>query len=80
MKYAHASRVSVRLSQRDGALMFAVEDDGVGFDPQAARGSGLTNMRDRLEAVGGRLDVRSMLGGGTTVSGRIPADGRELRP
>ena len=80
MKYAHASRVSVRLSQRDGALMFAVEDDGVGFDPQAARGSGLTNMRDRLEAVGGRLDVRSMLGGGTTVSGRIPADGRELPP
>jgi signal transduction histidine kinase len=76
-KYANASRVSIRLSQRHGVLSFEVEDDGVGFDPETARGSGLTNMRDRLEAVGGQLDVRSVSGAGTTVVGRIPVAAEE---
>ncbi|MGH2590897.1 MAG: sensor histidine kinase, partial [Actinomycetota bacterium] len=77
-KYAEASRVVVRLDDADGTLRFAVEDDGMGFDPGSARGTGLTNMRDRLEALGGRLDVRSAPGHGTTVAGRIsltPTDG-----
>jgi signal transduction histidine kinase len=76
-KYANASRVAIRLSQRHGVLSFEVEDDGVGFDPETARGSGLTNMRDRLEAVGGQLDVRSVSGAGTTVVGRIPVAAEE---
>jgi signal transduction histidine kinase len=75
-KYARANRVALRLSERDGVLRFAVEDDGVGFDPSAARGSGLTNMRDRLEALGGGLTVRSSPGSGTTVIGRVPAAGQ----
>jgi signal transduction histidine kinase len=70
-KYANARRVVVRLTERDGVLRFAVEDDGAGFDPSTARGSGLVNMRDRVEAVGGDLTIRSSPGGGTTVEGRI---------
>jgi signal transduction histidine kinase len=71
-KYARANRVVVRLAERNGDLSFVVEDDGVGFDPASARGSGLTNMRDRLEAIGGTLDVGSRPGAGTTVTGRVP--------
>jgi signal transduction histidine kinase len=72
-KYANASAVTVRLARENGSLSFSVGDDGVGFDPTATpAGSGLTNMRDRLEALGGSVDVRSGPGGGTRVSGHIP--------
>ena len=73
-KYANANGVRVTLGETNGDLTFAVQDDGVGFDPSEARGSGLTNMRDRVEAVGGSLAIRSS-SGGTTVEGRIPAQG-----
>jgi signal transduction histidine kinase len=77
-KYASASSVSIRLSQAEGWLELAIEDDGAGFDPAAtARGSGLQNMADRLEALGGSLEVRSTVGSGTTVAGRVPIAGQE---
>jgi signal transduction histidine kinase len=76
-KYAHATRVEIRLSQSNGALSFEVADDGQGFDPASRPlGSGLTNIRDRLDALGGSLDVRSTPGSGTTVAGRIPLEGQ----
>lgn len=72
-KYAEASRAAVELSATDGWLSFAVSDDGAGFDPSAvARGTGLLGMADRVEALGGSLDVGSRPGTGTTVTGRIP--------
>jgi signal transduction histidine kinase len=78
-KHARASRVRILLSQEDSTLTFAVIDDGVGFDrTTAVYGAGLQNMRDRLEAVGGRLDVVAAPGKGTTVTGRIPH--RALEP
>src|SRR5207253_7209290 len=53
-KYAEASSASVRLTQRDGDLVFQIEDDGRGFDAAVAgRGSGLQGMADRLDAIGG---------------------------
>ena len=56
-----------------GALVFEVTDDGKGFEPERTPpGSGLTNMRDRLEALGGSIEVSSRPGEGTSVSGRIP--------
>jgi signal transduction histidine kinase len=75
-KSANASRVVVRLERRDGFLRFIVQDDGRGFDPsRTRRGSGLQNMADRVEALGGSFQVISAPGKGTTVSGEIP-----LRP
>jgi signal transduction histidine kinase len=72
-KYANATRVEVRLSESADELAFEVQDDGKGFDASSAkRGSGLQGMADRLEAVGGHLEVRSMPGAGTTVTGRVP--------
>ncbi|HEX6208609.1 MAG TPA: GAF domain-containing sensor histidine kinase [Actinomycetota bacterium] len=72
-KYADASRATVSISASEGALTFQVSDDGRGFDPASTpRGSGLQNMSDRLEAVGGALEIRSAPGGGTTLTGRVP--------
>ena len=72
-KYAQATRVTVRLRDDGSELHFAVTDDGCGFDlDRVRRGLGLTNMTDRLDAVGGELEVRSGPGAGTTVSGVMP--------
>jgi len=67
-----AKLVTVELHDSDG-LHFEVIDDGEGFDVEVhAEGAGLTNMRDRIEAVGGGLTVRSAPGGGTVISGTVP--------
>ena len=67
-----ASMVSIDLHE-DGMLRFEVTDDGEGFDVHSHNGgTGLTNMRDRIEAVGGRLELRSSPGRGSVVSGSIP--------
>ena len=71
-KYARASHVDVRLGRDDGHLAFEVRDDGVGFDDSAIAGSGLQNMRDRLSALGGEVEISSAPGEGTTVRGRVP--------
>jgi signal transduction histidine kinase len=76
-KYADATTVEVRLSERDGHLAFAVRDDGRGFDQtEVASGTGLQGMADRIDALGGSLRVRSQHGAGTTVEGRVPVAGR----
>jgi signal transduction histidine kinase len=72
-KYAEASHATVTLAQQNGRLTFAVVDDGRGFDPDdAGLGTGLQGMADRLEAIGGDLEVASSPGEGTAVRGRIP--------
>jgi signal transduction histidine kinase len=77
-KYADASHVSVNLSTEAGQLNFEVIDDGKGFDPESKpQGSGLQGMADRLEALGGMLEVHSEPGTGTTVLGHIPAEAVE---
>jgi signal transduction histidine kinase len=77
-KYAEASRATVRLEHGDDGLTFVVTDDGRGFDPTATSyGTGLQGIADRLDAIGGRLEVRSQPGEGTTVVGTIQLRGRE---
>jgi signal transduction histidine kinase len=72
-KYAAASQAVVRLREAAGELRFEVEDDGRGFEVSAVKnGSGLTNMADRLDAVGGRLDVDSSPGRGSRLCGTVP--------
>jgi signal transduction histidine kinase len=72
-KYAGASSATVRLRAAADALTFEVEDDGAGFDAKVTKkGSGLTNMSDRLESLGGTVEVVSEPGVRTVVSGRLP--------
>jgi signal transduction histidine kinase len=64
----------LRLWRDRQVVRFSISDDGAGFLPRGRRESGgLTNMSDRIGAVGGSLAVRSAPGGGTTVEGRVPA-------
>jgi signal transduction histidine kinase len=73
-KYAEASTVTISLAMDDGHLSFAVVDDGVGFDLDATtRGTGLQGIADRLDALGGRLDIRTAPGAGTTLVGLVPS-------
>jgi signal transduction histidine kinase len=77
-KYAEASRVDIRLSSDDATLRFEVSDDGRGFDRSVTSyGTGLQGMADRLDAIGGSIDVLSAPGEGTTVVGRLPLAGGE---
>jgi signal transduction histidine kinase len=64
---------TVVLREHDGHLNFQVRDSGVGFNPRTREhGSGLDNMRDRIDAVGGELAVTSRKGRGTSVRGSVP--------
>ena len=72
-KYAAASQAQVDLARDDGLLVVEVSDDGVGgADP--GKGSGLRGLTDRVEALGGRLQVSSERGRGTTVRAELPLD------
>jgi signal transduction histidine kinase len=66
-KYAHATQARVSITVGRGGLMLDVSDD----DP--ARGSGLVGLRDRLDVLGGTLEVSSPAGRGTRLVARIPA-------
>jgi signal transduction histidine kinase len=72
-KHARATRAFIRLAEGVGELLFAVSDDGIGFDAeQASPGTGLQGMIDRIDAVGGSVEIVSVPGEGTQVRGRIP--------
>jgi signal transduction histidine kinase len=72
-KHAHASLVNVDLDTDEAILRLAIRDDGTGgADPR--RGSGLLGLRDRIEALGGTLQVTSPAGKGTTLLVEIPLD------
>jgi signal transduction histidine kinase len=67
-----ASGLWVSLSQ-DAALEFEVRDDGAGFEPpDGAFNGGLRNMRDRVEAIGGKLQIVSAPDHGTSIRGTVP--------
>jgi signal transduction histidine kinase len=72
-KYAHATRARICVRARDGTLSAVVSDDGAGYDTGGTPlGGGQRNMADRLAALGGRLEVRSAPGQGTTITARLP--------
>jgi signal transduction histidine kinase len=71
LRHAHADHITLRVSAADGRLLLEVEDDGVGFEPDAvdarSRRLGLTSMEERARRLGGTLDIRSALDAGTTI-------------
>ena len=72
-KHAQASVIDLRADGCDGALTLSISDDGIGgADP--SRGSGLTGLKDRVEALGGTISVLSPPGHGTTLHVQLPAD------
>jgi signal transduction histidine kinase len=76
-KYGGGAPATISLAERDGVLHFMVVDQGPGFDLHTmARGSGLQNMQDRIEALGGTVTILSRPGGGTTVHGQVPVGSR----
>jgi signal transduction histidine kinase len=73
LRHGDPSAVHVNISAHNGTVRIEITDDGVGFDAKTD-GLGLASMRDRARAAGGRLDVRSRPGGGTTVRLEVPGD------
>ena len=70
-KHSAASAITVEVAERPGMLFLSVHDDGAGgADP--SRGTGLTGLKDRVEALGGTFTVLSPPGGGTTVCTEVP--------
>jgi signal transduction histidine kinase len=75
VRHGQARRISIELSADAGGSTLVIADDGVGFDPARQVGAGhhgLANMRARAMAIGGRLEIRSAPGDGTTVSVELP--------
>jgi signal transduction histidine kinase len=77
LKHAEASQVEVTLSRSNGSLHISIHDDGTGFDKSVLSGHGLANLSERLAALGGRLDVTTHPGAGTTVSATLALTGAD---
>jgi signal transduction histidine kinase len=73
-KHSQASVIHVHLETRDGIARLSIRDDGVG-GARASAGSGLIGLTDRVESIGGTIEVTSPVGGGTALLVEIPIDG-----
>jgi signal transduction histidine kinase/putative methionine-R-sulfoxide reductase with GAF domain len=78
-KHSDATHIDVSLGRRDGNLLLSVRDDGVG-GADAARGSGIVGLNDRVEALGGSLRVDSSPGEGTQIVAQLPLEIELERP
>jgi signal transduction histidine kinase len=72
-KHAHASVVHVAIDARDRILQLAIRDDGIG-GADIGQGSGLVGLRDRIESLGGQMQITSRIGSGTTLRIEIPVE------
>jgi signal transduction histidine kinase len=72
-KHARARRVRIRVEQGRAGILLQIEDDGAGFDPGHVRAGslGIASMTQRVDLLGGELDVRSAVGGPTVVTARF---------
>jgi signal transduction histidine kinase len=74
LKHSGAEILTLEMSEADGLATVRVHDDGQGFDPsEASDGFGLVGMRERVELLGGSLEIDAARGAGTTVTARLPA-------
>lgn len=75
-KHASAGSVNVLLERRGAEILLIIEDDGIGFNVEeafiAGTGLGLTGMRERTALVGGKLEIESGKGEGTTIFATVP--------
>jgi signal transduction histidine kinase len=79
MKHARAARVELELTCDEQEISLSIADSGVGFDPNEIQtrhsGLGLVNMRERVRAVRGQLEIQSEPGRGTHILVQIPLSG-----
>lgn len=73
-KHSHASVVHLHFEVREGIALLEIRDDGVG-GAEARNGSGLIGLTDRVEAIGGTIQVRSPAGDGTSLLVELPVQG-----
>jgi two-component system sensor histidine kinase UhpB len=72
-KHAHAKRIVVMVKDESKFVVISVEDDGVGFNTEVARqGYGLLGMKERVQGLGGVMEVVSVAGRGTKINAKIP--------
>lgn len=71
-KHAKARQVSVQLINDGNVLYLSVEDDGIGFFHNSQRGMGLLDMQERVEALGGSLQIQTGKGEGTRIIAAVP--------
>jgi signal transduction histidine kinase len=78
LTHAHASVACVSITRENGGIRMQITDDGRGFDtdPAVQPGLGLMSMRERVQMLGGRFDLRSSPGAGTIVEATFPLDER----
>jgi signal transduction histidine kinase len=82
VKHARARHATIALTLESARVVLAIDDDGVGFDPERLRkaapprGVGLVGMRERVAYYGGRIDIRSEPGGGVHIQVSIPIAAR----
>ncbi|MDY7042859.1 MAG: sensor histidine kinase [Bacillota bacterium] len=74
VKHAEASLIQVKLEIAKNNLTMIIKDNGKGFDPSMKRDKsfGLIGMRERVEMLEGKMDIKSMIGKGTTISIKVP--------
>jgi signal transduction histidine kinase len=75
VKHAQSQQVRINLRYDEKAVMLELQDDGIGFEPDAAKrngGIGLRGMEERVRQMGGQLEIESALGQGTRLWVRIP--------
>jgi two-component system, LuxR family, sensor kinase FixL len=74
LRHSGAEEIRIDIEHHQGHVQLTVADDGVGFDPAASRGMGISVMQYRARLIGGSLAIRSRPGGGTVISCELPAD------
>jgi len=74
IKHAQPDRIDVRITKNNQSRRIEIQDDGAGFDPsQASTGSGMLNLKKRMETIGGKFYLTSEKGKGTTIKLELPA-------
>lgn len=74
VKYAKANHINIQIITKNQTLLIAIEDDGVGFDLNhiSATGFGLQNIKSRINALSGTVDINSIINKGTCISIKVP--------
>ncbi|MEA2443397.1 MAG: hypothetical protein QOJ12_689, partial [Thermoleophilales bacterium] len=81
IKHAGTERAEVRIAESGGDVELEVRDEGAGFDPSAVTtGFGLTGLRERVEQLGGTVEIASGPARGTVVQARVPVIRRSSAP